>query len=153
MINRGVTFYILGIEEVLDFMAKLADKLYLSQERALFFLSETEEIHFLDSKIWTSGRLSFVPHGSCFSVTDEFIVDCPIWISDKIETYNSPTCLVHKQDSVIQNIDLSFCKVIDISKAEAINSKIISYKNLGFNEFKAWKQENSKWRSINLEST
>jgi DNA polymerase IIIc chi subunit len=150
-VRRQVIFYILE-SDIVDFMARLAEKLHKSKENALFLLKDPEEIRALDVKIWTVNQLSFVPHGSRFSIAREFMKDCGIWISDEMERENSPICLVHKQENLPSDINLCFLKVLDITDRISIGKKTNEYKNLGFVDFKVWEQRNSIWQQVSMSS-
>lgn len=154
MSERTVTFY-LSETDFLSIGIKLCEKLYESGEKVLYLTSSSEETKFTDSKLWTFSKLSFIPHGSKYSVLTENIPFCKIWISENIETVNDPSCIIHSGID-LQNICLlkSFQKIIDISSIndkKSIPERSNAYKKIGFDNQKLWIQCKGAWQSGEIE--
>ncbi len=147
--NKSVVFYAIS-SDFSQIVLKLCEKFYESKENTLLLTSSDDETRFFDAKIWTYSRLGFIPHGSKFSIPDDKIDFCRIWISDEIEFKNSPSSLIHNGVD-IKNKDLlkNFDKIIDIFNISDMDSSRIrseDYRCLGFDQQKIWIQDKTSWK-------
>jgi DNA polymerase IIIc chi subunit len=149
MMDRQVIFYSI-IGDFREVSAKLCEKLYnANSDKILFLCKDEESIKEIDSKLWTSSKLSFLPHGSKFSVPVSEAEYCSIWVSNKIEHINNPTCLLHNGITVAANEISCFSNIIDIfakgQENEALKRSEL-YRLAMFNDQKVWVQGTHGWQ-------
>lgn len=149
MSGKQVVFYEIS-GELLSVITRLSEKLYESGEKALLLLGDEDKLKEADMKLWTYSKLSFIPHGSRFSVSLDKADMCAIWLSTQIEFSNNPTVLIHdgSNDEIKSSME-NFIKIIDISNSTKplIKDRSEMYKKMGFLQQKLWIQEGNTWKS------
>jgi DNA polymerase IIIc chi subunit len=149
MSNKHVIFYIIP-DSFLNVAIRLCEKLYASKEKALMLFDNDSDLREADSKLWTYSQLSFLPHGSKFSVSVDDAIYCSVWLSTNIEFINNPTCLIHNGLSNIGATSRNFEKIIDIfnvNQESFARERSSYYKTLGFDSEKIWRLDNNEWKS------
>lgn len=149
MSGKQLTFYAIS-GDFLGVAIKLCEKLYEAKENVLFLCNTDADVKTYDSKLWTYSKLSFIPHGSRFSVPLERAEDCKIWLSTEIEFINKPTCLLHNGVNNISDSAKNFEKIVDIFDAgsvELAKVRAAKYSHLGFIDKKIWRQDASGWKN------
>ena len=152
MQSKSVIFY--GItSDFLNVALKLIEKLYENKEKTLFLCDNEEEVKFIDSKLWTYSKLSFIPHGSNYTIAKDRAKFCHTWVSMDIDLINDPVCLIHNGLQILDEKINSFSKIIDIFNIDLINGaqeRSKFYKDCGFMDQKFWKQVGTSWKSEEL---
>ncbi len=146
MSAKQIIFYSIS-SDLGSISTKLCEKLYDSRENTLFLFDNDESLKMMDTKLWTFSKLSFIPHGSRFSLSLDDAASCCIWLSTSIEFINHPTCLIHNGLSVIDNMQ-NFEKIIDVfdkTQVDFAKERSVLYKNLGFDNQKIWEQSGAQW--------
>jgi DNA polymerase IIIc chi subunit len=151
MEDKRVVFYLITGNPQ-DVFVKLCEKLYNTSTCRMLLLCQNEkEIKEIDTKLWTYSKLSFIPHGSRFSVPISDADYCRVWISDKIEYVNNPDHLLHNGAMITETDVLRFSTVIDIfdKTSDEQRTKALEraelYKIAMFNEQKIWIQGPAGW--------
>jgi DNA polymerase IIIc chi subunit len=156
IIQEGIKKKVVFYRAELDFLSvslKLIEKFYSMENRVLVLCANLDEVSLFDLKLWTYSQLSFIPHGSKYSIQPEDVRFCKVWISTDITFINSPVCLVHN-GLLLDNKNISqFDIVIDIFNGELTNDVSKRHKNyvdFGFSDIKLWGQNNGAWRREDL---
>jgi DNA polymerase IIIc chi subunit len=127
--------------------------MYEAGERVLFLCDNDEEVQFFDSRLWNYSRLSFIAHGSKFSLPSEKAEYCQIWISSNIEFINNPQTLIHNGYDLENEKLKYFDKIIDVfdkTKIESARKRAELYGVAGFSEQALWIQEDVSWKAEKL---
>ena len=134
-----------------DFVAKICEQLYSSNERVLVLCDSDEEVAFLDTKLWTFSKLSFIPHGSKNSISINDGKFCSIWLSCEIDMYNEPTCLMHNNLIIKKEKLANFTTIIDVvNHIDIAKSKKQFYKECGIDNIKCWERSENTWKHIEI---
>ena len=145
---KSVVFYAIS-SSFLDVSFKLIEKIYSLGEKALVLCDNEDEVRFFDSKLWTFSKLSFIPHGSRFSATQETLPFCKVWFSDKIDCLNEPENLIHNGLDISSETSLNrFQKIIDVfdkSQMAQAKDRFENYRKIGFADQKLWIQGEKVW--------
>ncbi|MDR3030783.1 MAG: DNA polymerase III subunit chi [Holosporales bacterium] len=153
MPNKSVIFYSISSEFSI-FALKLIEKTYDTGENILFLCDNDDEVQFFDSRLWIYSRLSFIPHGSKFSLSNSDATFCQTWVSSEIEFVNAPQSLLHNGfDSLEYEKIRNFEKVIDVFDKKTIESakkRAELYKDIGFASQKLWEQNGALWTAGSL---
>lgn len=147
MSDKQIIFYKI-CDDFLTVAVKLSEKIYESEEKALLLLDSADQVRETDIKLWTYSKLSFIPHGSRFSVPLDKADMCAIWISAEIEFLNHPTVLILNGNINITPSMINFNKIINILSSEEILllNRAEQYKKMGFIDQKLWIQDGKSWR-------
>lgn len=150
MSSKSIVFYAIS-SSFQDVSFKLVEKILSLGEKVLFLCGSEEEVRFLDSKLWTFSKLSFIPHGSKFSATRETVPFCKVWFSTELDLTINPKNLIHNGIDVSSDASINFFqKIIDIfdkDKRSLAKSRSQNYRNVGFSDQKLWIQEENSWKS------
>ena len=147
---QKVVFYCIN-SEWSSFVLKLCEQLYNDNERVLLLCDDDEEISFLDEKLWTFSKLSFIPHGSKLSIPVDDGKHCAIWLSSTLVYYNSPTCLIHNGKTIPSEDLANFATIIDIFYENKFSEAVT--RKTQYNQcqnIKCWKNTNNGWESVNI---
>ena len=130
-------------------MCKIIEKAYEQNKRCLLLCNSEEEVELFDSKLWTYSKLSFIPHGSKYLISNDDAIHCNTWISDDLTYINNPNYLINL-GCILHNIQYNLEKVIDITynKEDSLD-EIKSKYNINFNKCTVWIQSNNKWIKSN----
>ena len=130
-------------------VCKIIEKSYELNKRCLLLCKDEEEVELLDSKLWTYSKLSFIPHGSKYSLNIEDAIYCNTWISDDLVYINNPNYLINL-GCAINNIQYDLEKIIHITCNEHDSIDTIKNKyNINFNKRTLWTYYNNKWIKSN----
>ncbi|MDR1289073.1 MAG: DNA polymerase III subunit chi [Holosporales bacterium] len=143
MPERSVAFYAIE-SDFLSVAVKSVEKMYTSGRRVLLLCDLEEEVKRFDSTLWTFSKVSFIPHGSRYSMKPEDAVFCDTWISTKMDLLNDPVCLIHNGLHIQRNDLLRFSIVIDIFNRELLveaKERSKSYRDAQFLQQKLWIQK------------
>jgi DNA polymerase IIIc chi subunit len=135
--------------DFLSIAIKICEKLYAFGENALLLFDNDNDLKEADSKLWTYSKLSFLPHGSRFSISIDDASYCNVWLSTSVEFLNNPKCLIHNGLSNMSSITRNFEKIIDIFDVDQENlakERSSLYKTFGFDREKIWKFDNNEWK-------
>ena len=131
-----------------NIVCQVIEKSYKLNKKCLLLCNNAEEIAFFDSKLWTYSKLSFIPHGSKYSMNTNDAVYCNVWISDALIYINNPNYLIVLGNLLKNDIpdNFAFEKIIFISynETDSLNSIRNKYKQCTI-----WKQSNNKWVQSN----
>ena len=147
---QKVIFYCIN-DDWTNFVPKLCEQLYSDNERVLLLCDDDEEVSFLDSKLWTFSKLSFIPHGSKFSISSTDGEHCAVWIASTPVYYNAPNCLVHNGLTLSNDVLNNFVTIVDIfheSKFSEATERKKQYTNI--TNIKCWKNTNDGWKNVDL---
>lgn len=86
-----IGFYHLTMTPLEKALPRLLEKVLAAHKRAVILCASQERLSYLDSSLWTGGKLSFLPHGS---EKEGFAEDQPIWLTLKDENPNGAHFLV-----------------------------------------------------------
>ncbi len=86
-----IGFYHLTTSPLERALPKLLEKILEANKRAVLMCGSEERLDFLNSTLWTLGKLSFIPHGCA---KEGFPEDQPIWLTLKDENPNGSEFLV-----------------------------------------------------------
>ncbi|MDR0640384.1 MAG: DNA polymerase III subunit chi [Holosporales bacterium] len=145
--DRNVIFYAVE-SDFANVAVKLIEKKYTQNERVLLLCSSADELHLLDSNIWTYSKLSFIPHGCNGSLGDENARFCHTWLSTDIIFHNAPECLMHNGLTIKDDQVQKFKSIIDIfDKGLIAESRMRAayYEAMDFTCQKTWVQDGNKW--------
>ena len=139
--------------EYSNIVCKIIEKSYDLNKRCLLLCNDEEEVKLFDSKLWTYSKLSFIPHGSKYSLSTEEAMYCNTWISEELVYINNPDYLINLGCAINNNIvsrclciDYNFTKIIEINCNENDSIDTIKSKyNVNFNNCTLWIQSNNKW--------
>ena len=144
-----------GNDGIQNIVCKIIEKSYAAKKRCLLLCNSEAEVELFDSKLWTYSKLSFIPHGSKYSVDNNDAIHCKIWISDSVVYINSPDYLINLGHAVFNNFNMNnaqkqFERIIDITCDVNDNIETVKNKyNVNFAKCTLWIQTNNKWVKSN----
>jgi DNA polymerase-3 subunit chi len=86
-----VSFYHLTQSSLEQALPRLLEKILQVRKRAVILCASQERLDFLNSVLWTGGKLSFLPHGSAREGNGP---DQPIWLTTMDENPNGAQFLI-----------------------------------------------------------
>lgn len=86
-----ISFYHLAALPLERALPRLLEKILEAKKRAVILCGTEDRLNYLNSTLWTLGKLSFIPHGS---EKEGFAEDQPIWLTLKDENPNQSQFLV-----------------------------------------------------------
>ena len=86
-----IGFYHLTTSPLERALPRLLEKILEVNKRAVILCGSEERLDFLNSTLWTLGKLSFIPHGSA---KEGFAEDQPIWLTTTDENPNGAEFLI-----------------------------------------------------------
>lgn len=142
-----IGFYHLTTSPLERALPKLLEKILESGKRAVLICGSEERLDFLNSTLWTLGKLSFIPHGSA---KEGFPEDQPIWLTLKDENPNGSEFLVLTDGVKSTNLS-TYARCLDLfdgNDEEAVSharDRWKQYKDAG-HTVTYWKQtEKGSW--------
>ena len=82
-------------DDYYNIVCKIIEKSYAINKKCLLLCNSEEEVDLFDSKLWTYSKLSFIPHGSKYSMSTDSAIHCNTWISDNLVYVNNPNYLIN----------------------------------------------------------
>lgn len=132
-----------------NIVCKIIEKAYEQNKKCLLLCNNEEEVELFDSKLWTYSKLSFIPHGSKYTISNNDAIYCNTWISDDLTYINNPNYLINL-GGILHNIQYNLEKIIDITCNNDDNlDEIKSKYNVNFSKCTVWTQSNNKWIKSN----
>ena len=132
-----------------NIVCKIIEKAYEQNKKCLLLCNNKEEVELFDSKLWTYSKLSFIPHGSKYTISNNDAIYCNTWISDDLTYINNPNYLINL-GGILHNIQYNLEKIIDITCNNDDNlDEIKSKYNVNFSKCTVWTQSNNKWIKSN----
>jgi len=86
-----IGFYHLTTSPLERALPRLLEKILEAKKRAVIICGSEERLDFLNTSLWTLGKLSFIPHGSA---KEGFPEDQPIWLTLNDENPNGSEFIV-----------------------------------------------------------
>ena len=86
-----VGFYHLTTSPLERALPRLLERTLESRKRAVVMCGSEERLDFLNSALWTLGKLTFIPHGSA---KEGFAEDQPVWLTTTDENPNNAQFLI-----------------------------------------------------------
>lgn len=86
-----IGFYHLTTSPLERALPRLLEKILESKKRAVVLCASETRLDFLNSSLWTTGKLSFIPHGSA---KEGFEKDQPVWLTTLDENPNGAQFLI-----------------------------------------------------------
>ncbi len=80
-----IAFYHLTVSPLERALPRLLEKTLEARKRAVILCASAERLDFLNGILWTTGKASFIPHGTA---KEGFPEDQPIWLTLKDENPN-----------------------------------------------------------------
>ena len=149
IVNSNTELVVYKTQDQINTVCKIIEKSYEANKKCLLLCNNEEEIDLFDNKLWTYSKLSFIPHGSKYSVSISNAIHCNTWISDELVYVNNPNYLINL-GCTANNIQHNFTKIIDITCNLEDNLDIIRSKyNVEFSKCTIWIQSNNKWIKSN----
>jgi DNA polymerase IIIc chi subunit len=149
MPDKAVNFY--GIcSEFFPIAYRLIEKIYSKRDRLLFLCDNEEEVSFYNSRLWSHGRLSFIPSGNKKYVNSDDATFCYVWFATEIVFDNDPMCLLHNGLDLSQYDSVGrFDKIMDIFSLDLSNiakDRSQYYHDNLFTDQKIWLQDGNTWK-------
>lgn len=125
-------------------LPRLLEKVLENQKRAVILCSSSERLDFLNASLWTTGKLSFIPHGS---EKEGFSKEQPVWLTTKDENPNGAQFLILTEGSECPSL-ASYERCLDLfdgNDEETVlkaRERWKKYKDAGHN-VTYWKQSES----------
>ena len=128
---------------------KLLEKIYLSQQRCLFFSPVSERVDALDKALWTFSTNAFIPHGS---LKTGFAKMHPIYFTDKYENPNDAKVLLMVDSFDYLSFNENFDRIMIVfegaEQSSEINALCESMKNSS-DYVSYWLQtETKEWKKV-----
>lgn len=89
-----ISFYHLTVLPLERALPRLLEKILEAKKRAVILCATEDRLNYLNSALWTLGKLSFIPHGS---EKEGFAEDQPIWLTLKDENPNQAQFLIQTE--------------------------------------------------------
>lgn len=152
MSEKQIVFYKVS-DDPLAVIAKLCEKLYESSEKVLLLCSDETRLKEIELKLWTYSKLSFIPHGSRFSLPYDTAEMCAVWLSFEIDFMNNPNTLLLEGFHDISESMRDFAKIMEITSVgnTSLKERSEAYKKLGFEKQKIWIQDGKSWKNRDIE--
>lgn len=133
--------------------ARLCEKIYESNLRAVVYLDTQEELESLDHSLWTYKQKSFLPHASARDGNAELQ---PFWLTLDLENPNDADVLLYLKAEPLEAFS-SFKRVLDIFSGcdeDAVSLARIrwkTYKTQGL-LLNYWRQQpdSGRWEKVKL---
>lgn len=131
----NIVFYQMMATSLEKTLPKLLEKAYEQQQKAVVVLSDIERLKLIDDVLWTSGKLSFLPHGSELK-HNQFKDLQPIWLTLAIENPNGADIVVITNGQ-LEDSACKFKRCLDLfdghdsDQVAAAHERLKFYKNRG----------------------
>ncbi len=137
-------------DSIQSVICKIVEKSYEANKRCLLLCNSEEEVELFDNKLWTYSKLSFIPHGSKYSISNNDAMYCQTWISEELVYINNPNYLINLGQVLGFEDNKYFEKIMEITYNTNDNIDTIKNKyGITFDKCTLWIQNNGKWIKSN----
>lgn len=144
-----LNFYHVMTGNLVPSIVKLLEKVYISDQRCVFYSPIEERVQIVDKTLWTFSTNAFVPHGTKDMGSPNFQ---PIYMTSEINNPNDSIVLLLTDSFDYKSWNQNFEKVLfvfeDESSSQVGRSLYEDLKNQQEN-VKYWKQSRNGWEKLN----
>ena len=127
-------------------ICKIIEKAFINNKYCLLLCSTKDEVEFFDAKLWSYSKLSFIPHGSKYSIGKDYVAYCYTWISEDLCYDNKPNYLIHLGLSIPTTCLKNFEKIIDVFDNNNIDKAKVRYQSFQIKDYTLWIQMQNGWQ-------